>query len=108
MLGNTPDAYGQVWHLPTSRVHLTGKQWVEMIAQEMNVKPRYSVLPKWMMSLAGLFVPVIGEFKEMVYQYDRDYLFNSEKFEQQFGYHPAPPEDMVRQMVAKEGVWANL
>lgn len=108
MLGNTPSAFGQVWHLPTSRVRLTGKQWVELIAKEMKVEPRYSVLPKWMMSLAGLFVPVIGEFKEMVYQYDRDYLFNSEKFEQQFGYHPATPEEMVRQLVAKEGIWSSL
>src|SRR5690606_9268981 len=32
ILGNTPEAYGQVWHLPTAPNPLTGKQWVEAFA----------------------------------------------------------------------------
>src|SRR5690625_1210852 len=33
MLGNTPAAFGEVWHLPTAPNPLTGKQWVEMTAR---------------------------------------------------------------------------
>jgi nucleoside-diphosphate-sugar epimerase len=96
LLGNTPDAYNQVWHLPTSKEQLTGKDWVELFAHELNVKAGYRLLPEWMLSILGLFVPVLKEFKEMIYQYDRDYFFNSSKFERRFGESATSPKDAVR------------
>ena len=84
LLGNTPDAYNQVWHLPTDRSQLTGKQWIELFARQMNVEAKYQILPTWMMGILGVFIPVLKEFKEMAYQYDRDYVFDSSKFEKQF------------------------
>ncbi len=30
LLGNTPDAYNQVWHLPTSDEKLTGNDWIKL------------------------------------------------------------------------------
>ncbi|MEN8191838.1 MAG: NAD-dependent epimerase/dehydratase family protein, partial [Bacteroidota bacterium] len=32
LLGNTIDAYGEVWHLPTASNPFTGKEWIENIA----------------------------------------------------------------------------
>lgn len=84
LLGNTPDAYNQMWHLPTDRSKLTGKQWIELFARQMNVEPKYQTLPVWMMTILGVFIPIMKEFKEMAYQYDRDYVFDSHKFEQRF------------------------
>lgn len=101
MLGNTPDAYNQVWHLPTIHEALTGKQWIELIAKEAGVLPKYQVLPKSMMSILGLFVPILREVKEMVYQYGLDYVFNSSKFEQRFQYKPVTPQEAVS-FVVKE------
>lgn len=99
MLGNAPDAYGQVWHLPTSSNVLTGKQWVELVANELKVKPKLIVMPAWMLGVVGLFVPVLKEFKEMIYQYDRDYVFDSSKFEKRFNYVPATPQEAVKSVV---------
>ena len=36
LLGNTPDAYNQVWHLPTDKNSLTGREFVRLFAKEMN------------------------------------------------------------------------
>ncbi|MBE0677390.1 MAG: NAD-dependent epimerase/dehydratase family protein, partial [Bacteroidales bacterium] len=36
LLGNTPDAYGQVWHLPTESRNITGREIITMIASEMG------------------------------------------------------------------------
>ena len=36
LLGNTPGAYNQVWHLPSIKEKFTGKQWIELIAKKMN------------------------------------------------------------------------
>ena len=99
LIGNTDSAYNQVWHAPTSSQKLTGKQWVELFAKEMNVAPRYSVLPVAMMPVLGIFVPVLREFKEMAYQYQLDYFFNSSKFEREFGIQPTSPTDAVRWVI---------
>lgn len=104
-LGNAPDAYGQIWHLPTSDARLTGKDWITLFAKEMGVEPKFSVLPDWLLGILGLFIPVLKEMKEMTYQYDRDYFFNSNKFNNRFGYKPISPEDGVQKLVEelKEG-----
>ena len=99
LLGNTPEAFGQTWHLPTDRSLLTAKDWIEMFAKELKVEPKISVMPVWLLGILGIFVPILKEFKEMAYQYDRDYLFDSSKFEKRFGFKPATPQEAVRQTI---------
>ncbi len=99
MLGNTPEAYNQIWHLPTDRSMLTGKQWIDLVAGILHTKSRYFTLSVWMVSVFGLFVPVFREFREMIYQYDRDYIFNSSKFEKKFNYIPVKPETGLKQLI---------
>jgi len=97
LLGNTPDAYGQVWHLPTDTRPVTGKEFISMIASEFGIKdPKISILPKWMLRPLGLFIPVMKEMPEMMYQYDRDYFFDSSKFTSRFGMKATPYEEGVR------------
>lgn len=67
LLGNTEDAYNQVWHLPTTKEKLTGKQWVELIAKELNVAPKIQKVPTWMLYILGIFMPELKEFPEMMY-----------------------------------------
>ena len=98
ILGNTPDAYNQVWHLPTDSTPITGKQWIELFAKYMNVKPSYMVVPEWLTAIMGLFVPMLKELKEMIYQYDRDYFFNSSKFQKKFNHKSVTPEEAVQIM----------
>lgn len=88
ILGNAKFAYNQVWHLPTDKNALTGKEFIEIAANEFGVKPDYIVLKKWMIKMAGLFIPVIKESIEMLYQYEQDYLFDSTKFEKAFKFTP--------------------
>jgi nucleoside-diphosphate-sugar epimerase len=95
MLGNTPTAYNQVWHAPTDRHALTGKEFISMTAKEFGVKPDYLVLKKWMVKLGGLFDGNIREVVEMLYQNDADYLFDRSKFENAFGFTPTSYEDGI-------------
>ena len=99
ILGNTDDAYNQVWHLPTAPDPMTGKEWIEAIAKEIGVKPKYQVIPKWMMRIIGIFVPVLGEMVEMLYQYDRDYIFKSTKFEERFDFKATPYVEGIKKVV---------
>ncbi len=99
MLGNTPEAYGQVWHLPTDSTRLTVKQWIELFAREMNVKPSWQVIPLWLLGAMGFFMPLMRELREMAYQYDRDYFFDSTKFTSKFGFKPVSPGEGIKRVV---------
>lgn len=99
MLGNTSDAYGEVWHLPTSSEKLTGKDFIERIAGEMSITPRYYVLSKGMMRIAGLFLPMVRELGEMLYQFDQDYFFDSSRFTQRFSYKPVTYAEGIKAVV---------
>ena len=98
LLGNTKSAYNQIWHLPTDRNVLTGKEFIEKVAEAYRVKPKYSVMSKWMMKLAGLFNPLAKESLEMLYQNEFDYLFDSTKFEKAF-FKATPYQAGIKQIV---------
>lgn len=102
LLGNTPDAYGEVWHLPTADSPPTGKEWVEKIAKAMNKKPGLMAAPKWLIQIMGLFNPIMREMPEMMYQNDRDYIFNSSKFEKRFGMKPTTYDEGIKIIVATD------
>ncbi len=100
ILGNTPDAYNQIWHMPTHRDTLTQKEWLELFAQELKIdKPRFNVIPKWMIGLMGIFVPFMRETHEMLYQFTRDYFLDSSKFEKRFDFKPTPYDEGARETV---------
>lgn len=88
ILGNSAEAFGQVWHLPTAKDPMTGKEWIEAVAKILDKKPAFQLAPKWMVHIIGLFVPIMKEMAEMTYQYDRDYVFDSSKFETHFNMKP--------------------
>jgi nucleoside-diphosphate-sugar epimerase len=101
ILGNTNDAYNQVWHLPTDKNTLTGKEMAALFMKEMNVKKSISVMPMWLIKIVGLFVPFMKEMPEMMYQYDQDYFFDSSKFERRFKMAPTTYEEGVKRVISE-------
>jgi nucleoside-diphosphate-sugar epimerase len=99
LLGNSDKAYGQVWHLPTAKDALTGKEWVSQIAKAMGKPAKHRVVSKSMVKLLGLFSPVMKESVEMLYQYDRDYVFDSSKFEEAFDLKPTSYAHGINEIV---------
>jgi len=95
ILGNTISAYNQIWHLPTDKNVLTGKEFIEVAAKAFGVEPRHTALKKWMIQMVGMFVPVVKESIEMLYQNEYDYLFDSTKFEKTFNFTPTSYQDGI-------------
>jgi nucleoside-diphosphate-sugar epimerase len=75
------------------------KGWVNLFAKEMNASNKYQVLPNWLLKVLGLFIPIMKELPEMNYQYDRDYYFDSSKFNKRFNYTPTKNAIAVKQTV---------
>ena len=102
LLGNAPDAYNQTWHLPTCAEKWTGMDFINHIAEAMGVQPHYFILSKTLIVITGIFFPMIKELKEMQYQNDQDYFFDSSKFEKRFSFTPTCYKDGLQEIISKE------
>jgi nucleoside-diphosphate-sugar epimerase len=99
ILGNTSEAYNQIWHLPTTKEKLTNRQWIKLVADELKTSSGIQKVPVWMVKMLGIAIPIMREFPEMYYQYETDYVFDSSKFEKKFGIMATSPETGVKEMV---------
>ncbi|RUO62073.1 NAD-dependent epimerase/dehydratase family protein [Pseudidiomarina insulisalsae] len=84
LLGNTPDAYQQTWHLPCDDERLTYKQLIELAGEILGRKCDYTVVKKWQLKLLGLFSSTLRETQELLPRYEVDNRFASGKFKHQF------------------------
>jgi nucleoside-diphosphate-sugar epimerase len=104
LLAQRDDAFGQTWHLPTAPNPMTGREFISAAATAMNRRNGVSVLPKWMMSIGGLFNRTIREAVEMAYQNEQPYLFDSTKFNTAFGFVPVSYADGISRTAAHQQV----
>lgn len=99
LLGNSADAYNQTWHMPTYEGKMTSREWIELIMKSMNNNKKIQAMPVWLLGILGLFIPILKELKEMSYQLDRNYYFNSSKFNKEFHFTPITPEVGIKEMI---------
>ena len=99
VLGTRAQADGRIWHLPmlparTSRAHL------QALADALGHPLKLRVLPRWVLSVAGWFSPMMAELGEMMYQFDGPMVVDSSRFCSEFGVQATPFEEQVRQTAA--------
>lgn len=101
VLGEHDSALGQAWHLPCAPTR-TQRQLLELIFKEAGQKVNVGEAPGLLFSGLGLFVPIMRELAEMLYQWEQPYLFNHDKFDRAFpgAVKPTPHEEAVRHTVA--------
>ncbi|EOX3819915.1 NAD-dependent epimerase/dehydratase family protein [Enterobacter quasiroggenkampii] len=84
LLGNTPEAYGQTWHLPCCDERLTYQQFVTLACEVFGQPADYSVLGKLAFAATALFSQGAREMRELLPRYEADNLFDSTKFKEHF------------------------
>lgn len=99
ILAQQEESFGQTWHLPTASPALTGKDFINMIADATNNPHKLQVIPKFIVSVAALFNGLMRELKEMLYQNEYDYVFDSSKFNKAFNYTPTPYKEGIAKTV---------
>lgn len=101
MLGNTPAAFNQTWHALTSSEKITGEDYVRMACDILNI-PYKSIqaLPKFGVRILGLFIPVLREFVEMMYQFENEYIFNSSRIENAFKLSATSYQEGIRETLS--------
>ncbi|WP_435174541.1 NAD-dependent epimerase/dehydratase family protein [Actinacidiphila sp. bgisy145] len=84
LIGNTPDAYGQTWHLPVDPDRLTYQGMIDVAARTLGRRVRYSTVPGWAFRIGGLVNPAVREAEELLPRYRQDNIFDASKFAARF------------------------
>jgi nucleoside-diphosphate-sugar epimerase len=84
LIGNTPAAYGQTWHLPTDPKRFTYAEMVEIASEVTGRNIRYTTVPEIAFKLGARFNPAIKEASELLPRYRDDNIFDSSKFAASF------------------------
>ncbi|WP_150459945.1 NAD-dependent epimerase/dehydratase family protein [Nesterenkonia ebinurensis] len=84
LIGNTPDAYGQTWHLPIDQDRFTYQDMITIASQITGNKVRSMTVPRWAFKLGGLVSPAVREAGELLPRYRQDNIFDSSKFTERF------------------------
>jgi len=100
ILGERNEADGQAWHVPNDMPRITQGEMVEMFAEEAGVPVKLSKIGKFMMAMAGLFIPEAKESVEMMYEFDQPFIVDSSKFERTFGMNATPMREAIKETVA--------
>lgn len=95
-LAESESAWNQTWHVPTTPNPPTGKEFIAMAANELGVVPKYRILSRPMIRMAGWFNPLVAESYEMLYQNDSPYIFDSSKFARAFNILGTPYAEGIR------------
>lgn len=84
LIGNTPDAYGQTWHLPIDPDRLTYSEMIEIASDVIGRNIPYHTVPEAAFKVLGLFNASVKEANELMPRYRQDNLFDSSKFAARF------------------------
>jgi len=95
LLAESDSAWNQTWHVPTAANPPTGREFIAIAAKAFGVEPKYRVLGRPLIKVAGFFNSDIRESYEMLYQYDSEYLFDSTKFSTTFRIGPTAYTDGI-------------
>jgi nucleoside-diphosphate-sugar epimerase len=96
VLGEHPDAPGQIWHLPNDPATKTTRQLVDIVYQQAG-QPRGKLraMPAALLRIVGLTNPTVRELIEMQYQFDEPFIVDSSKISTDLDVHATPIERAI-------------
>lgn len=101
VLGEHPDAPGQVWHLPNDPATHTTRQLVEIAYQQAG-QPRAKLhgTPTLLLRALGLVNPLMRELVEMQYEYQAPFIVDSAKITNKLGLYATPLGQAITETLA--------
>ncbi|MEV6973709.1 NAD-dependent epimerase/dehydratase family protein [Kitasatospora sp. NPDC093806] len=89
-------AWGRAWHVPTAPA-LPIRRMVELLAAEAGTAPvAVRPLSPAVLTLAGLFSPLLRELRETRYQFDRPFVVDTTAYEATFTTRATPLDDQAK------------
>ncbi|WP_406053157.1 NAD-dependent epimerase/dehydratase family protein [Kribbella sp. NBC_00889] len=91
VLGEHPDAPGQVWHVPNDPDTRSTRELVDLVYHDAG-QPRTKLraMPPLMLRALGLFNPAVRELTEMQYLFEEPFIVDSTKIANKLHVHATP------------------
>jgi nucleoside-diphosphate-sugar epimerase len=103
MLGTAgDDAYGRPWMLPCTPAK-SMRTLVERCARYLGRDIGIAAMPRWGTKALGVFIPMLREIDEMLYQWDEPFVIDDSRFRAAFHLEPVEPGRAAADTVA----WAK-
>lgn len=83
MLGVADGVTGRAWILPAAPA-LTGAEWIESAYAAAGSSGKPKVITPWQNRIAGVFVPMVRELNEIMYQYTSPFVVDDSAFRERF------------------------
>jgi nucleoside-diphosphate-sugar epimerase len=96
LVSSRDSAFGQAWHVPNAAAH-SRREVLELIAAMMGKPLKFQTISKPLLQILGLFIAPLREVSEMMYQFDKPYIVNHQKFVAEFGDIHTPLEISLEQ-----------
>jgi hypothetical protein len=90
LIGNTPDAYGQTWHLPIDDQRLSYRQMIDIASDATGRRIGYTSVPRWVFRIGGMLNLAVREAEELLPRYRQEDISDSSKFATRFPTSPPP------------------
>ena len=72
------------------------REFIALISKELWKPIKIRAAPRWLITLLGVFDPVMRELLEMMFQSERPFVVGHGKFERAFGASPTPHPVAIR------------
>lgn len=96
VLGEHPDAPGEIWHLPNDPETRTTRDLVDMIFKLAGQpRARLRTMPPLLLRGLSLFNPTIRELLEMQYQFEEPFIVDSSKITNRLGLTATPLDEAI-------------
>jgi nucleoside-diphosphate-sugar epimerase len=102
VLGEHPDAPGQVWHLPNDPETRSTRQLVDLVyRQARHSRGKVRAMPALLLRALGMVNPTMRELVEMQYQFDEPFIVDSSKITNKFGVEATSVEQALTDTLAE-------
>lgn len=95
ILGTREEALGKAWLAPSPET-LTVEAFIQKAADMAGTQVGIQSAPKVLLTVLGLFNPIMRELKEMLYSWEEDWVVDHSKFEAAFGDIVTPLDEAMR------------
>ena len=95
-LGEREEALGKAWHVPSCPA-MTTRSFVNHIYAALGKPAKLSAVPRFAVTLLGVLDDNLREMREMLYQFECDFVMDSSRFESAFDMQATPLDRAIRQ-----------
>ena len=88
--------WGRVWHAPTNEPRTQAEAVADSCRAIGREPVKVRAYPKVLLSVGGVFVPILREMRETVHQFESPYVLDSSAIQDRLGLKPTPWDEVCR------------